>query len=332
MTGFNPNAAPTEKSGIFGLPFTAAESKLVIIPVPWEATVSYGGGTSEGPQLVLEASRQVDLYDLETKKAYEAGYFLDEIPKAIIELNQKAKTAAAEHNAKLVNEWSRQLNTWLATRVEHWQNQGKIVAVLGGDHSSPFSLIECIGKKLKGDYGILHVDAHADLRNAYEGFDHSHASIMFNIMNSPHKPKKLIQVGIRDFCEEEVELIQSRADIETHFDLNLQRSLNEGRTWKTLCEEIVEELPKNVYVSFDIDGLDPSLCPDTGTPVPGGLSFSQAIMLIRTLVDQGKTIVGFDLNEVSGGTSGNEWNGNIGARLLYKLCGWTVISNGFYKV
>ena len=126
-------------------------------------------------------------------------------------------------------------------------------------------------------------------------------------------------------------MIRSRKDIKTYFDINLQSAMMGGRSWGSLCKEIVEDLPKNVYVSFDIDGLDPALCPDTGTPVPGGLSFSQATMLIREIVDQGKTIVGFDLNEVSGGKSGNEWNGNIGARILYKLCGWTMISNGHYS-
>jgi agmatinase len=329
---FDPNTAASEDSGIFGLPFTADQSRLVIIPVPWEATTSYGGGTSLGPALVLEASRQVDLFDLETKKAYECGYYMDEIPKEILELNFEAKRAVETGNPTLVNEYSQQLNKWVHSQADLWLKKGKIVAVLGGDHSSPFGLTECLGERLNGKFGILHIDAHADLRKCYQGHEHSHASIMNNVMNSKNKPAKLIQVGIRDFCEEEFEMIQSRSDIETHFDVNLQKALMEGRNWKTLCDEIVEELPKNVYISFDIDGLDPALCPDTGTPVPGGLSFAQAAMLIRTVVEQGKTIVGFDLNEVSGGKDSNEWNGNIGARILYKLCGWTMISNGFYKV
>lgn len=341
---FDPNSPAPTDSGIFGLPHTSEEAKVMIIPVPWEATVSYGGGASEGPALVLEASRQVDLFDLETKKAYEVGYCMEEIPSSILELNNRAKEVAQavihgdptqlpiKKQIQQVNEWSAQLNQWVRHRAEHWVKSGKIVAVLGGDHSAPYGLIETIGKKFDGNYGILHVDAHADLRKAYEGFEHSHASIMYNVMNAKWAPQKLIQVGIRDFCEEEFDLIQNNSHIETHFDIQLQRSLNEGRNWKNLCDEIVEELPKNVYVSFDIDGLEPSLCPDTGTPVPGGLNFSQACLLLRTIVDQGKTIVGFDLNEVSAGTTGNPWNGNIGARLLYKLCGWSVISNGLYKV
>jgi len=341
---FDPNSPASQESGIFGLPYIAEESKLVIIPVPWEATVSYGGGTSRGPELVLEASRQVDLFDIETKRAYQAGYYLDEISAEILSINEKAKAAAqsviatgdsslpeVKKNIAIVNELSAHVNNWLKKRTQYWYEQNKIVAVLGGDHSSPLGLIEYLGEKFHGNFGVLHMDAHADLRNAYEGFQHSHASIMFNVMNGPHKPSKLVQVGIRDFCEEEFNLIESRSDIETYFDVNLQNKINDGKSWRSICEEIVSQLPKNVYVSFDIDGLDPSLCPDTGTPVPGGLTFSQATTLIKTLVDQQKKIIGFDLNEVSGGQTGNEWNGNIGARLLYKLCGWTVVSNGLYK-
>lgn len=224
MSNFDPNSAAKGNSGIFGLPYTANEAKLVLIPVPWEATVSYGGGTSQGPELVLNASRQVDLYDLETHKAYEAGYFLDRFPTEILELNEKARKAAevvietggdlsnekVKKQADFVNECSRQVNQWLHTRANYWLEQGKVVAALGGDHSSPYGLIDALGKRYNQDFGILHIDAHADLRKAYEGFQHSHASIMFNVMNGKNKPIKLIQVGIRDFCEEEFELIRGR--------------------------------------------------------------------------------------------------------------------------
>ena len=197
---FDPNSAATEASGIFGLPYSAEESKLVIIPVPWEATTSYGGGTARGPSLVLEASRQVDLFDLETKKAYECGYYLDKIPTQILELNDVAKKAVKSGKIAEVNKLSKQLNQWVQERAQKWQKKDKIVAVLGGDHSSPFGLIEAVSKKLGGKFGILHIDAHADLREAYQGHEHSHASIMFNVMNSKLKPVKLVQVVIRDFC------------------------------------------------------------------------------------------------------------------------------------
>jgi agmatinase len=338
-TTFDPNSQAGQNSGIFGLPFGAEESAIHLIPVPWEPTVSYGGGTSKGPELILNASRQIDLFDLEVKKAYEVGYFMEPISREILKLNEKAKLAAqkvinGDHNPalfKTVNEAGYQLNQWLYEKTKKLIAQNKIVGVIGGDHSSPLGSIQAIHEKYEGEFGVLHVDAHADLRVAYEGFTYSHASIMYNLMTSQHPPNRLVQVGIRDFSEDEYLYIKKNKLIHTYFDLQLKNRLVEGETWKNLCIEIVSHLPDKVYVSFDIDGLDPTLCPNTGTPVPGGLSFPQALSLIRAIADSQRKIVGFDLNEVSGGDDSDEWNGNVGARLLYKLCGWAAISNDLYK-
>ncbi len=171
---------------------------------------------------------------------------------------------------------------------------------------------------------MLHVDAHADLRVKYQGFERSHASIMNNVMNATWKPEKLVQVAIRDFSQEEFAMIRERKDISTFFDLYLKRDLFEGKSWSEICAKIVEVLPSHVYVSFDIDGLSPEYCPHTGTPVPGGLTFDQANYLLSAVVHSGRRIVGFDLNEVAPGE--DEWDGNVGARLLYKMCGWSVMS------
>jgi agmatinase len=220
------------------------------------------------------------------------------------------------------------LNEWVYERSTAILKEGKFLALIGGDHSTPYSGIRAISEKFKGDFGILHIDAHADLRDAYEGFQHSHASIMHNVMTSNFAPKKLVQVGIRDFCEDEYNYIKSsEGRIRTFFDLELKRGLAEGKSWMQLCDQIVSELPRNVYVSFDIDGFDPVLCPNTGTPVPGGLSFSDAAFLLSSLHRHGKTIIGFDLNEVAPGEDGDEWDGNVGSRILYKMCGWMMITN-----
>jgi agmatinase len=342
-TTFDPNSAASEDSGVFGLPFSAEESAVHLIPVPWEPTVSYGGGTSRGPELILNASRQVDLFDLETRKAYEVGYYMEPISQEILKLNDDAKKKAQivienpdasglEENLRFVNEAGSKLNRWLYEKTKALLAQNKLVGIIGGDHSSPFGAIQAFHEKYGGEFGILHIDAHADLRCAYEGFTWSHASIMFNLMTSVHPPSKLVQVGIRDFCEEEFEFIRdNHKHVSTYFDLNLKRRMIEGETWKNLCIEIVSHLPDKVYVSFDIDGLDPTLCPNTGTPVPGGLSYAEALGLLRTVAESQRTIVGFDLNEVSGGPTREEWNGNVGARLLYKLCGWTAITNKLYS-
>ena len=202
-----------------------------------------------------------------------------------------------------------------------------MIGLVGGDHSSPYGAIQAISEKYKKDFGILHIDAHADLRKAYEGFLWSHASIMYNVMESSFAPKKLVQVGIRDFCEFEYDYSNSRKDIVTFFDLELANQVQSWVSWRALCDQIVSELPQNVYISFDIDGLDPSLCPNTGTPFPGGLSYAQALALLKSLEAQGKRIVGFDLCEVSPGESEMDWDGNVGARILYKLCGWALLTN-----
>jgi agmatinase len=339
MPAFDPNAAASPDSGIFGLPFTPEEAKVVLVPVPFEATTSYGGGTANGPEMILEASKQVDLFDLDTGKPYEPGISMLPMPGDVREWNDAAKAIAApiiesgglEANPdalKKVNEISAQMNAWVYETTKHWLAQGKIVGVVGGDHSVPFGAIKAYAEKFP-NLGVLHLDAHADLRDAYEGFTWSHASIMFNVMQHVPGVKKLVQVGIRDFGEAEFEIIQnSNGRIHTFFDARLARARLDGMPWREQVDSIVQELPQHVYLSWDIDGLEPTLCPNTGTPVPGGLTFAQAVALLDGLVRAGKTIVGFDLNEVSDGGTGSEWDGNVGARLLYKMIGWTLVSQG----
>ena len=346
MIQFDPSTTISSDFGIFGIPAKEEESKIVLLPVPWEVTTSYGSGASFGPVMVRQASEQIDLFDLETGKAYEEGYFMREYPEAMKKKNdifkEKAQTVIRmktemsddkDTMAKLTKEINiacTEMTNWVREQSEGILNSGKILGLVGGDHSTPFGAIQAVSKKLKGDFGVLHIDAHADLRTAYQGFEQSHASIMYNVMTHEHRPQKLVQVGIRDFCEEEYNFIQSRPDIKTFFDLELKKQLLNGTPWAQLCQKIVEELPKNVYISFDIDGLDPVFCPHTGTPVPGGLSVDQIFYLFESIVRSGRVIVSFDLNEVStGGLSPDEaddWDGNVGARVLYKLCGWSIVS------
>lgn len=339
MTSMDPSITASYKVGLFGIPTTANEAAVILIPVPWEVTTSYGGGTAGGPLAVLKASPQIDLFDLELGTNYQKGYHLLEIPSDLENLNRLMKPKALQvrealeergklsiEELKLVEEVNLacgKMTEWVYSQAKTYLAQDKVVAVLGGDHSSPEGLIRAVSEKHKGEIGVLHIDAHADLRDAYQGFKRSHASIMFNVMNSEWKPKNLVQVGIRDFSEEEYQLTQKRQDIDTFFDLNLQKSQMAGETWKSLCRQIIDKLPKKVYVSFDIDGLNPTFCPHTGTPVPGGLTFDQANYLIGQVVESGRQIVGFDLNEVAPGQD-DEWDANVGARMLYKLCGWSI--------
>ncbi len=340
MPAFDPNAAAVG-GGIYGLPFTPEESRVVLLPVPWEATVSYGGGTAGAPQAILDASRQVDPLDREVGRPWEAGIALLPISEDVRAWSDEARRMAQpviaaggpgddpdlRLAAEAVNALSERMNAWVLAQARHWLEAGKLVGLVGGDHSTPLGLIRAVAERHPG-FGILHVDAHADLRVAYEGFRFSHASIMNNVVRDVPGLQRLVQVGVRDYCDEEDQLIRENpALLRTFFDADLKREQQDGEPWSRLCGRVVAELPREVYVSFDIDGLDPSLCPHTGTPVAGGLSLAEATAVLRRLIESGRRIVGFDLNEVAPDPEGrSEWDANVGARLLYKLIGFTLLS------
>ncbi|MDB5261593.1 MAG: agmatinase [Adhaeribacter sp.] len=338
---FDPSDVGDVSGGIFGLPFTTDEAEVVLIPVPWEVTVSYNSGTAHGPEAIKEASYQLDLYDPSIEKAWQLGIAMEEISTDWLTTSttsrQRTQTyikwleggghqISEETAAELtqsVNEQSQELLLWLKEKALQYLKNGKMVGVIGGDHSTPLGLLHALAEEHE-EFGILQIDAHADLRNAYEGFEYSHASIMYNALKLK-QVKKLVQVGIRDIAESEAELIHSsNGRIITFYDAMLKENTYEGDTWKKQCRKIIAQLPPKVYISFDIDGLDPKLCPATGTPVAGGLEFEEAIYLIKALVRSGCKIIGFDVCEVAPGQ--DQWNGNVGARLIYKLCNWMAVS------
>ena len=324
MSYFDPDAAAPSGSGIYGLPFTPEESRVVVVPVPFEATTSYGGGTSRGPQAVLNASHQVDLFDHDTGRPYESGIAMLPIPKKIAAWNKQAKLLAKKHSAAKVNAFGDRVNDWVYGQASSLLEAGKLVAVLGGDHSVPFGAIRAHAEWFPG-MGILHLDAHADLREAYEGFTWSHASIFNNVMTRIPAVSKLVQVAVRDLGQAEATMIEeSRGRIVTFFDADMAARKENGVPFAKIADDIVAELPEHVYLSWDIDGLDPTLCPGTGTPVPGGLLWNEAIALLRALHRARKTIVGLDLCEVA--PRKTEWDANVGARLLYKMIGFALLT------
>ena len=339
MIAFDPSSAALH-DGIYGLPFTPEDARVVLVPVPWEATVSYGSGTADGPAAILKASRQVDLLDRETGRPYEAGIAMLEIPPEVRAWSDEARGKAGpviraggpgddralKQAVADVDALGDRMNAWVYDQVRRRLEDGKLVGVVGGDHSVPFGAIQAVAEKHPG-LGILHFDAHADLRRAYEGFRWSHASIMSNVLELAGV-SRIVQVGIRDYSDEEDQIIRGNPNrLRTHFDPDLRRALFEGESWARIAGRIVADLPRHVYLSFDIDGLDPALCPHTGTPVLGGLSFPEATALLRTVVESGRRIVGFDLDEVAPDPSGrSEWDGNVGARVLYKEIGFALLS------
>jgi agmatinase len=343
---FDPNAAAAPGSGIFGLPHDEEAARVVLVPVPFDATTSYRKGAARGPGAILEASRQVDLFDLETGRPYEVGIHMLDEPGEIVRWNAEANALSEgiiavggnlQGDPRLVEDLARvnalsgEVNEWVRREVTRLLDAGKIVGLVGGDHAVPFGSIEAHAARHPG-LGVLHFDAHADLRPAYEGFAWSHASIMANVVDRLPGVARLVQVGIRDLSEEEYRKIEdSNGRIVAHYDVDLRRAVRSGRSWDSIAARIVESLPNEVYVSFDIDGLDPALCPSTGTPVPGGLAFHEATAILEAVAISGRRIVGFDLNEVAPGPEGDEWDANVGARLLYKLIGWTLVSRGLSR-
>jgi agmatinase len=340
---FDPNTVGNPNNNIFGLPFVEEEARLIILAVPWEVTVSYNAGTARAPEHIFKASLQVDLFDPEIKDAWKQGYFMRPVDKKLLMKSDYLRKEAELYinyisegesvmdnkfmckTLKEVNAGSIFMNEWVFQQTKELLDAGKLVGLLGGDHSTPLGYLKAIANKY-GEFGILQIDAHCDLRKAYENFNYSHASIMYNSLEEIPQLKKLVQIGIRDFCEEEWNYIQnSEQRIVTYFDKDIKERLYEGQTWQLLVTEIIDQLPQKVYISFDIDGLDPKLCPHTGTPVQGGFETEQIFYLLKKLLESGRHIVGFDLNEV--GVSPSEWDENVGARCLFKLCNTLIASN-----
>lgn len=333
-SAFDPDAAAQPGSGIFGLPCTRGESSIIIIPVPFDATTSYRPGTARGPEVVLQASAQVDLYDRALGRIYERGIHMLPISGRVSGWSDQGAAlarplieagGARESDAGIVarvNAIGDRLNEFVYESARAVLAAGQTPALLGGEHSVSFGAIRACAEHAPG-MGVLQVDAHMDLRDSFEGFCWSHASIMHNVLARVPQVGMLVQVGIRDFGEGELEFARAQGErVRTHFDDDWAARLDGGARFSDLCAAALAPLPRDVYVSFDIDGLDPALCPHTGTPVPGGLSFHRAATLLEALHNSGRRIVGFDLVEVAPGPeAAPEWDANVGARLLYKMCG-----------
>ena len=329
QTTFDPDGVGVGNGAYFGLPFEPEAARLVLISAPWDVTVSYGAGTAYGPDAVIEASTQLDFHDPLAPGAWRRGIATADVDYSLLEQSQRLRSDAERvidhlegggspdddyviRKLRRVNEGCAAMNANIGAQAARWLDAGKLVGLVGGDHSTPYGLVRALGAR-HTSFGILHLDAHCDLRDAYEGFAFSHASIMYNILRDVPQVVRIAQVGVRDFSEGEAALAAAQERIATFDD-------------DTQCRRIVESLPGEVYVSFDIDALTFENCPHTGTPVSGGLTFNQAVWLLATLVRSGRRIIGFDMVEVA--PAGDERIDAItGARVLWKLCGQTLLSD-----
>lgn len=343
LTLFNPNVAANPDNNIFGLPFSEEDARVVLVPVPWEVTVSCGAGTARSAEHICKASLQVDLFDTDVPNGWRQGFYLrptnmkilmksDYLRKeAELFMNYISKGDEVDKNKfmcksrKEINEGGEMLNNWVHEQTSDLLKAGKLVGLIGGEHGASTGFYRALAEQYDS-FGILQVDAHCDLRQAYNNFKHSHASVMYNALTTLPQIERLVQVGVRDFSEEEWNYVcNSNYRVVTYLDQQIKRRIYEGETWKSITDEIVGKLPQNVFISFDVDGLDPKLCPHTGTPVPGGFELEQVVYIFKKIIDSGRKLIGFDLVEV--GVGDNNIDSNVAARLLWKLCNYLVKSN-----
>ena len=364
---FNPDDAADPDGGLFGLVCSADEAELHVIPAPFDATCSYRRSAAAGPAAVLAASYQVELFDVAAGEPWRRGiHMLGADPRiatwnaeacgladGIIErAGRIAGDDALAADLARVNELSALADDAIEAQVAASLEAGKRVVLLGGDHSTALGSIRAHARHFRqADHesspgaaspglGILHLDAHADLRIAFEGFERSHASVLHNALEpgldapaSDHHPvpgaaegiAALVQVGLRDLSRGELDHIGRDPRIHTVLDRDWAAARAHGEDLSRIIHGAIERLPARVYLTLDIDGLDPSLCPNTGTPVPGGLSWHEAWMWIEAIAASGRELVGADLVEVSPGADADPctdtWDAMVGARLLHRILG-----------
>jgi agmatinase len=336
LSKFNPNLVSNPNNNIFGLPFTEDDASLILFPVPWEVTVSYNAGTARAAEHIFSAALQVDLFDADCKDGWKKGFYMRPVDREILMrsdylrkeaelyIDYISKGEILENNKfmcnglKEINEGSKFLNNWVYEQTKQILNKNKLIGLSGGDHSTSFGYIKALAEK-HADFGILQIDAHCDLRKGYEDFKYSHASVMYNVLEEIPAVTRLMQVGVRDYCQEEYDYIMSTGErVYTYTDKTIKEKMFEGITWKEIADQIINYLPEKVYISFDVDGLDPKLCPNTGTPVPGGFEVEQVLYLFKKIKQVGKQIIGFDL--VESGVGEHDWDSNVAARILWRMC------------
>lgn len=266
-------------------------SKIVLIPVPYDGTSTYVKGADKGPQAIIDASDSIENFDIETNsEVYHLGIHTD---TPIME------NASPELMVEAVYK-----------RVHMHINKDKFVGLIGGEHSVSCGSIQAHAKNFP-NMSVLQIDAHADLREDYHGSKFNHACVM----RRAQEFCEVVQVGIRSVCSEEKEFIQKDKIFYAH-------QLWQNNFW---IEDVINTLNENVYLTIDLDGLDPSIMPSTGTPEPGGLSWWQLLSLID-LLSKRKNIVGFDVVELC--PNPNEKSSDVlAAKLIYKI-----LSMKFFKV
>lgn len=259
-------------------------SSVVLIPVPYDGTSTWGKGADMGPEAFLAASENMEIYDIETdSEPYRLGVFLDE---AVSEDSSPEAMTQAVHQ-----------------RVKKYLDQNKFVTLFGGEHSISIGSIRAFGEKY-GDITVLQLDAHTDLRPSYHGTPYNHACAVFEANQKQH----LVQVGIRSMDTEEVKYLKKENVFFAH-------DIHNNPDW---IQEVYNRLGDNpIYITIDLDGFDPSICPSTGTPEPGGLAWYPTLELLKKVI-QTKNVVGFDIVELAPNPLDRS-SDFLAAKLYYKM-------------
>ncbi|WP_299013548.1 agmatinase [uncultured Polaribacter sp.] len=266
-------------------------SKIVVIPVPYDGTSTWQKGADKGPQAFLNASENMELYDIETdSEVYKEGVFLAD---AITENTSPEAVVEAVHQ-----------------ETKKYINRNKFVTVFGGEHSISIGTIRAFSECFN-DLTVLHIDAHADLRKEYEGSKCNHACAVYEANSTTN----LVQVGIRSMDISEKRTMNTDKVFFAH-----EMAVNED--W---MEDVIDQLGKNVFITFDLDALDPSIMPSTGTPEPGGLFYYETLEFLKQVFEQ-KNVVGFDMVELC--PNENEKSSDfLAAKLFYKMLSYKFASN-----
>jgi len=329
-------------NNLYGLPHSFDNAVLHVHEIPTAITVSGTKGAEDGPAGLAKGSKSIELTSEQYRDdAWIPGMWVNETDPELHDLHKKGRDIfeemidsnldhVVEYNSRQINEICEKVNNILERDVTNSLKLNRLVAVIGGCHGSIFGGVKAHAK-FNESFSILTVDAHLDLRLAYEGVKWSHASIMRNILTEIPQVKHLTSVGIRSTGADERQYVKENKDrISVFYDSVMRLKMDsQEKNWQNMCYDIVDSIPTvDVYISFDHDGLEVSLCPSTGTPVAGGLSMWQAKTLISTLVAMKKRIIGFDLNEMVPTTQNDR---NSAAELFYHMYYCMMVSQGILK-
>lgn len=263
------------------------DSKVVILPFPYEKTTCYGKGTEKGPKAIINASSEMELYDEENGNSFECG---------ICTLKELKIDKKPEQMAEIA-----------CLQVKEILEDNKFVVTLGGEHSITPPIVKAFKEK-HDDLGVLQIDAHADLRDEFEGSKNSHACAMRRTIEICN----VVQVGIRSLSYEEKKFIDEKK-LKTFW----AKDIFDNDKW---FDEAIKTLPNSVYITIDLDGFDPSIMPAVGTPEPGGLSYHQVLRFLKKVCRE-RNVVGCDIVELlpNENSAASDFTA---ARLVYKLIGY----------